>query len=858
MAVSVVGAVGVGKTALLAGMAAAARALGFRVVRLGLDEECRPDVLIRLLCDTDATGDDLRVALESRPTHVPLLVILDDLRWCEPTLATLEKLFSVLTTKPLVCVLARRPDRQVGHLDQLFRYAEEKRILAHLPVRRLSDDAVANVVEDMLGAVPNEALTELAACAEGNAGALIALVDGLVQDGVIRWQGGAASLLPEFTGTAEIAPLPDCLKALVQRKLDTLSPQTRQMLDVAAVLGRTFAPDDVARMLGEPVAVLAPAFGEAHRAGVLDCGAEPMRFRRVATWQSVLRKIPVSIRNALNLQAAELLFTRSGAVADLARHLLGGAMQYDTLTLEMLRQTSEQTLDSSPQVAAELAQRGRELVRGDSEEWLPLTLIAVEACTRVGWLSRAVEVAAEAFRREVPPEPMRALRYWLATALMLQGHNRDAAEVASGVLTDPSAPVDVSRRLVRSESMAATLFGLPAAAMTDALPADPMLAWRAGLVTDAVRMSDEALRTEQDRLPVSWLGHPRLVHATVLTGLRDVEGARAAIAELEQHVDPALAGVPKLLSARIDLALGRSERAATAATACLALAKEGGLQVYVPAALTVVTAAALRRADIAAKLAEDPLVAWALAEMEGRWPVALEWMQARLALAQDKGHDCTPVLDRVNREPAGRRLLFIEEPAAAAWIVRMALAVDEREWAVTAVDTAQRLADENPKVQSLQMSVAHARGLLDGDQEELAQAAQGHPDLWARASAAEDLGAGLVGVDRDAAITRLETAAALYESVEAEQDVARVHRRLRELGVVKRLWRARAEGGTFGLTEMERAVATLVATGLTNKQIAARMFISRHTVAFHLRKVFRKLDIGSRIELARHIHASDA
>jgi DNA-binding CsgD family transcriptional regulator len=58
------------------------------------------------------------------------------------------------------------------------------------------------------------------------------------------------------------------------------------------------------------------------------------------------------------------------------------------------------------------------------------------------------------------------------------------------------------------------------------------------------------------------------------------------------------------------------------------------------------------------------------------------------------------------------------------------------------------------------------------------------------------------------------------------------------------------EPGTETLTEQERSVAALVATGMTNKEVAAAMMLSIKTVQFHLTRVYAKLGVRSRSELA--------
>lgn len=59
------------------------------------------------------------------------------------------------------------------------------------------------------------------------------------------------------------------------------------------------------------------------------------------------------------------------------------------------------------------------------------------------------------------------------------------------------------------------------------------------------------------------------------------------------------------------------------------------------------------------------------------------------------------------------------------------------------------------------------------------------------------------------------------------------------------------------LTVSERSIAQHVANGLTNRETGSQLFISAHTVDYHLRQIFRKLDLRSRVELARVVADAD-
>ena len=100
---------------------------------------------------------------------------------------------------------------------------------------------------------------------------------------------------------------------------------------------------------------------------------------------------------------------------------------------------------------------------------------------------------------------------------------------------------------------------------------------------------------------------------------------------------------------------------------------------------------------------------------------------------------------------------------------------------------------------------------------------------------------------RTEARPRLQAAAELAHRCGARPLVARAIAELRVLGARPRRLMF---SGIEGLTASERRAAELAAKGMTNREIAQALFVTQKTVETHLTHVFRKLDIGSRKQIA--------
>jgi DNA-binding CsgD family transcriptional regulator len=97
---------------------------------------------------------------------------------------------------------------------------------------------------------------------------------------------------------------------------------------------------------------------------------------------------------------------------------------------------------------------------------------------------------------------------------------------------------------------------------------------------------------------------------------------------------------------------------------------------------------------------------------------------------------------------------------------------------------------------------------------------------------------------RQAARNSLGQALTTFEQLGAPLWAARAHRELSKITT---------RPSMYGLTETESRVATLVTQGLTNREIAAAMFVTENTVQTHVRHIFQKFGVRSRTELATQL-----
>ncbi|WP_158715981.1 helix-turn-helix transcriptional regulator [Streptomyces sp. NRRL B-24720] len=706
---------------------------------------------------------------------------------------------------------------------------------------RLSEAASTELAADVMGAAPDPKLAAMISGAGGNPLLIVELVQGLREEGSVEISHERARLLDER--------IPRRVRDLAQHWLDSLSDKARQLVQVAAAVGGSFMVVEVASMLRETTASMLPALNETIASGLLICPGEQTVFQHELVRRSIADALPAAVRQALRQDVSALRRQHCLQVPMPPEFLVTGGRPPGTPV--------PGSTDTSAPLPGPAPLPASSTEPGIVHRLLPALLMARSTRTDPLPLGLAEELRA-------------------SLTAVLQAHYTDVelSGTADAPLADRADRItrntvslfadDVQRATTRARAMLAAHQGRDDDA--DAVTATVVLSnleWAVGNLAEGLRWGQRAVQRLGPATPPMWSPYVRLALATKLSDIGRFEEAEGMICtartEAEALGHPHTA-TPSIARAMLLLQSSRLQEAQDSAQTGLEVAAKTGGGWVVPVGQAVLILVALRRGDLAS--AAD--YAWRCRAAVGAdstvFPsIHFDWGECLVATAQLGARRTAELLTTTYAHLLTSPQLFVEEAAAAAWFVRLALAADDMPLASTVVTAAERLAAANPGRPTLAVAALHARGLLERDSEALRQAAREHVSPCAGALAEEDLGILLSAQEeKNGALgaAALRSALQRFVQIGSQGDIERIRAFMEERGTSVTSAPRQGRAATVGweaLTETERSIAHLVSDGLTNRQVARRVSLSPHTVNYHLRAIFRKLGIGSRVEVARHI-----
>ncbi|MEV4079839.1 helix-turn-helix transcriptional regulator [Nonomuraea fuscirosea] len=820
---------------------------------------------------------ELQEALERAALHNPVLISIDDVQWAdEATLAALGTLTRQLATHRILWLLsARSGEGSVPARTALSRL--EAAGALKVTLGPLTGAAVADVTADLLDGTPDVALLRVVARVQGHPFLLTELLRGLREEKLVDVSGGAARL----TGTRIPLRFVDSIDVHLAR----LSESARAALQMASVLGRRFSAAELATLTGGSPAEVFGALREAMAAGLIAEDGDRVAFRHDLVREAVETALPSTVRQSLRRQAVEVMLRHGAPPPDVAELVMKVAAPGDTDAIAILRRAAAETGQVSPAMASVLSRRALDLTPPHDPGRGPLTTETLGYLTLAGKAAEAVRLVAAGTGDIADPQAEAEARLRLAL-LLSQYALADSAEQCRRALELPALSTALWVQLQISLALALDLLGDVAGAeratesaaeraRTSGDPADEMLtlfarasltlargAWRQSLdlLGAAIARQREAESAEAARVwrldvwvAIMYLRLARVDEAIAIidAGIRDAqrEGVAVHIRNWSVIRCRAMYAAGRLTDARSDAEatiemsdeITADEKYGQADHLCFYIAGRVALHTGDPDQL----AQARRSAELLLGTRESPS-----AQALGGW---------LKALVADADGDPARVsgIDVRLLDPLARGALASSSPrthADSAVLTRVLLNAGRRGDAESVVTNLEEFAARNPDFPFLECAALHARAVLDADPDTALLAVargDGDPRPLVRASVLEDAGRLLPATRADEAVPLLESALASYTRAGAERDAARVRSLLRARGVRPAAAGPRSAPEWPELTESEFAVVGLVARGATNREVAERLYLSAYTVNTHLRHVFTKLGIHSRVELAR-------
>lgn len=810
---------------------------------------------------------DIESLLEQAALREPLFICLDDLHWADNgTAAGLRSLPQRLSTLPIAWFLSTRPGQGSGQLQGAL--AELGSAGAdHVHLGPLSEDAVARIVADILGGEPDDTLLSQARRTRGNPFLLVELIRGLAEEGIVSLDSGRLILTEDR--------LPRRVSEDMRARLSRLPGSAERVAHVAASLGRRFSASELAVMADMAVPDLLSDLQTLTDAAIILETGDRLAFGHDLVRDAVRSSVPVAARRALDRRGVDVLLAEGALPIEVASQLAESASPGDRAAVAILLDAAEALGATDPAASAGLAEGALGLAHTSDPLRGPLVTRRAVSLFAAGLGQEAKAYADTALKEVLPAEQQARVRLTIASMFVLSPDVR--AESARQALALPGLPEDL-----RAWLEALVFHNLVVAGRTAA--AEEVLGHvRERVEKYGVREGRFAFELASSGYEYQLFGfEAALEHLDVADRTHTSEDVRARLASFFRSWPLAALDRFDEASACVDEGIRASQRDRQSWALQIFETWKGLQALYTgrladtalmldrrytlddaPRYVGVIDAAgvsALGRARIhlgdergVNDVADICEIMLGTSSPATRRHAA--WLLASRAMAQGeakKAHQMTCSLG----EPQRLSLfpLFPHDVADDPRLVRIALAVGDDELARHMSAVAEQRRQRNPDIKSAQAAVAHVRGLLRGSAPDLMEAAAKFGDSsrpLAQASALEDLGLyHLARGERDDAISVFDHALALDINAGAAWDGARVRQRLRDLGVRRRVVRAGTRTtGWASLTPAEVAVAELAITGSTNRQIAQQLFISPHTVNAHLRHVFDKMGVRSRIHL---------
>jgi ATP/maltotriose-dependent transcriptional regulator MalT len=841
-----------------------------------------------IVASPDGVGGDryrlhraVSALLDALGDGMPVLLAVDDLHWADPA------------STELLLYLLRRPPSANLLVAVTFRTRQLKPATA----------AVLQQVQRDCGGD----LIELAPLTAEEAGLLLPpQLSSASAERIYRDSGGNPFYLKELVRALEDDPstpalgggdaehVPATITAVIATEVERLSPRARELVRAAAVLGEVFEPELAREVIEMDAAEYIAALDELVDRELVQDARTPalFRFRHPIVRQAVYESAKGGWRREAHARAAAVLADRGASASARARHLERSASLGDAEAIAVLTEAGHTAAARAPAAAAEWFRAALRLLPANEREdlRLELTLAMAVALGSAGQLTesraafqevlallddpvlRGSAVAAAALIEHLLGKHDEAQGLLLSALAGLDDDAPGATELKLGIALGCFFSADWSgmrywgHEVSRAKQTSPILEAGASAALALAeyglgnITKAAALASRGAAVADGLSDADWAPQL----LSICFLGWVEYCVGRYDAAERHMSRALAVSRETGQGH---LAGAMLVVQAMSNLAVGKPRVAEELADTAIDTTLLSANNLFLTWAMTVrcmveiecgSPTAAVRfgqKALQAGIQSRSPWSSVAILYLAAAWLEAGEPERFRQQLFAGQSMPRLPPLlfySVYAYELLTRAELESHRTDAA------------RRWADEAVAVSQQLGLDGPMAEA-----QRAQAMLALDAGSFATAAQmartsavhgeraGEPTQAGRSHLLAGIALGRAG-EVEGAIEELRRAEELLAAHGASRYRDQALRELRQLGVhVGQPREPTPPGADLGaLSKRELAIAALVHEGRTNRQIADELSISAKTVENHLARIFRRLEISSRSQLATLVERS--